>query len=493
MYSLSVCLIAKNEEKLIGNCLESLKDVAQEIIVVDTGSTDQTISIAQSYGAKVIRTRWQNDFSKARNLSLQYATKDWILVIDCDEKLLPSEAAKLKLLLSTDLPYEALHFKLDNWVDDRIISSAMVLRLFRNRKSYHFSGKMHEQVSPSIVAISGLSSISNVEIALSHYGYDNAISSQSFKSDRNLELLLSYDNADKNDYYYFALGNEYVRTQEYFKAIDCYLTCLNLCENMNPKPTCFPYSVMYLSNVYYHLGYYHKVIENCDLNEPFLPDFKDLYLIKTLAYQEMGKYYHALTYLNRYKSCIQTNFSYPSNQLSSVNIDTLSTTLAPRAIAPSLYTILFITKSTPSLIDSIKNIASISHKIFAFIPHEISESVKDTIQKLTYLGIEIIYVNSFQDAGCLNMLYEQLANQWVLLLNDNEMVHYSVVPLLNDIIATPEYTHYAFNLYNWQTHTASTGLRFIHVVDETSLITIPPTLGPTYITVYQNYDSSDAK
>ncbi|RLB04217.1 MAG: glycosyltransferase, partial [Deltaproteobacteria bacterium] len=86
---LSVCMIVKNEEKMLPKCLESIREVADEIIIVDTGSTDNTVAIAESFGAKVYFHPWEKDFSKHRNQSLSYATGDWILQIDADETLEP--------------------------------------------------------------------------------------------------------------------------------------------------------------------------------------------------------------------------------------------------------------------------------------------------------------------------------------------------------------------------------------------------------------------
>ena len=85
--TISVCLIVKNEEEFLPQCLESIKDVVDEIIVVDTGSTDRTVEIAKSFGAKVYHHAWENDFSKHRNQSIGYASSDWIFILDADEKV----------------------------------------------------------------------------------------------------------------------------------------------------------------------------------------------------------------------------------------------------------------------------------------------------------------------------------------------------------------------------------------------------------------------
>lgn len=91
-------MIVKNEERLLSRCLASVRALVDEIVVVDTGSSDRTVEIAESFGAQVYHTAWENDFSKARNLSLKHATKDWILVLDADEELRPDDHALVKAL-----------------------------------------------------------------------------------------------------------------------------------------------------------------------------------------------------------------------------------------------------------------------------------------------------------------------------------------------------------------------------------------------------------
>src|SRR3989338_10012371 len=106
--TLSACMIVKNEEKFLAQCLQSIKNAVDEIIVVDTGSTDRTVEIAQSFGAKIYYHPWRNSFSEARNHSLSYATCDWILQIDADEALEQSDIPLLHKLIQTD-SYNAIY------------------------------------------------------------------------------------------------------------------------------------------------------------------------------------------------------------------------------------------------------------------------------------------------------------------------------------------------------------------------------------------------
>src|SRR3972149_2146143 len=97
--TLSLCMIVKNEEKFLPACLESVKGHVDEIIIVDTGSTDRTVEIAESYNAKIYHHPWKNSFSKARNYSLKYATCDWILILDADEEIVKKDAHKLRKVI----------------------------------------------------------------------------------------------------------------------------------------------------------------------------------------------------------------------------------------------------------------------------------------------------------------------------------------------------------------------------------------------------------
>ncbi|MEG0086179.1 MAG: glycosyltransferase family 2 protein [Niameybacter sp.] len=487
MYTLSACLIAKNEENLIANCLESIKDIVQEIIVVDTGSTDRTLEIARSYGAKVTQIEWENDFSKARNLSLELATQDWILVLDCDETLSKEDGKKLKNLFSQQIPYEGFHIHLNNYIGGRTISSVLVLRLFKNRKAFRFKGKIHEQVGPTIVALYGIESVPYIDLAINHYGYDPTYSSQSLKSDRNLNLLLQYTPEQKDGYYYYVLGNEYVRISDYAEAIHCYLSSLDLCKKAHEKPVYLSYTVMHLGLVYYELKYYSKLIALCTDYEPLLPNFKDLYLLKSLGYKDMGQYAHSLDYLKRYKVCPTTECSYPSNQLSYVDSDELLNILEANQVQPTLYTAFLVSQNTPSLLESIRNMSGISYKIFAFLPIDQAAELNDLAHQMTYLGVTILWADSLQNTNLFTELYEEVKNSWLVILNDNEILPYPVVKQMEGFLDQPLYTHYTFNLYNLATATSTTGLRLIHVLSCDTLINVPPEVGSSYITLYQNY------
>ena len=94
--TISLCMITKNEEKFLELCLNSVKSIVDEIIIVDTGSTDKTKEIAKKFNAKIIDFKWIDDFSAAKNESLKHATRDWVLVLDADEVIEKKDLDKIK-------------------------------------------------------------------------------------------------------------------------------------------------------------------------------------------------------------------------------------------------------------------------------------------------------------------------------------------------------------------------------------------------------------
>src|SRR5690606_7038665 len=145
---LSVCVIAKNEEKFLGQCLRSIKGIASQIIVVDTGSTDRTVAIAEEHGAEVHHFTWCDDFSAARNAALEHATGDWVLVLDADEELSPEGIAELKQAMNAA---NTISWRLPI-VDAGKESEGCtyVPRLFRNAPGLFYVSRVHEQIFSSV-------------------------------------------------------------------------------------------------------------------------------------------------------------------------------------------------------------------------------------------------------------------------------------------------------------------------------------------------------
>ncbi|HAV64357.1 MAG TPA: hypothetical protein DCY13_18565, partial [Verrucomicrobiales bacterium] len=186
---LSVCLITRNEERFIGQCLDSVRDIAHQIVVLDTGSTDRTVAIAKQRGAEVHHFTWCDDFSAARNAALEHAKGDWVLVVDADE-VLPAEAAiHLRRALTA---HNTIGFRLpivDIGREDE--GCTYVPRLFRNAPGLFYLSRVHEQVFSSVEARRqewGME-FGVGTATLIHHGYTAEMVRDRNKVVRNLRLL----------------------------------------------------------------------------------------------------------------------------------------------------------------------------------------------------------------------------------------------------------------------------------------------------------------
>ncbi len=209
--TLSLCMIVKDEEEMLGRCLASICDHVDEIVIVDTGSTDRTVEIAHEFGAKVLHHEWTGDFSAARNVSFDAATSDWMMFLDADEVLVEGDAKRLREL--TGHVWREAHFLVEiNFtgdVEDGMAVTHEALRIFRNRPEYRFRGRIHEQIAYALPSyLPERLEVTNVR--MEHYGYLGAVRDAKGKSQRNIELL-SQQVADGIDtpFLHFNLGSEY--------------------------------------------------------------------------------------------------------------------------------------------------------------------------------------------------------------------------------------------------------------------------------------------
>ncbi|HUB88085.1 MAG TPA: glycosyltransferase [Verrucomicrobiae bacterium] len=186
---LSVCLIVKNEEKFLTQCLSSVKAIAHQIVVVDTGSTDRTVEIAKSFGAEIYPFAWRDDFSAARNAALEHATGDWILMLDADEELPAAEHAHLcDDMKRTDII--AFRLPLVN-KGEEAQGKHFVPRLFRNTPGVYYYSRIHEQVFPSLIQCGKAWGMKTAigTAQLLHHGYAKEVIADRNKVERNLKLL----------------------------------------------------------------------------------------------------------------------------------------------------------------------------------------------------------------------------------------------------------------------------------------------------------------
>src|SRR3954463_8364763 len=240
--TLSLCMIVKDEEEMLPRCLAAAKPAVDEIVVVDTGSTDRTVEIAESFGARVLHHEWNGSFSDARNVSLDAATGDWIMYLDADEVLVEEDAARLRALTGHTWR-EAFSLVETNYTGDAEDGTAMThnaLRMFRNRPEYRFKGRLHEQMA---YALPGYLTerIEYTQLRIEHYGYLGVVRDAKDKSRRNLELLQQQvAEGMESAFQSFNLGSEYLALGELETSVEHFEKAWRMLET-DPGRTVYPY------------------------------------------------------------------------------------------------------------------------------------------------------------------------------------------------------------------------------------------------------------
>lgn len=320
MISISTCIIAKNEEKNIEKCLNSIRNISDEIILVDTGSTDNTVALAKMFNAKIIYSKFENDFAKVRNLALDNATKEFILYLDCDEELDKIDATKLRKVLEDNPGYEGYTLNLINIIDGQVGVKTPSLRIFRNRPEYRFKGRIHEIIQPQIEALKGKDCFYISDLKFYHYGYGSSVSDIDLKSKRNLEILNSYEEWEKDGFYYYNLANEYLRINKFDEAIEYYKKSLDYEDTTGYKV----YIPIYMVNAFIDNNQLGNAIREGNEFLKIYPTNKDLYFLIGVCYSKLGMYKEFLECLLKYKEFSMNNYGYPEFNFHLINnIDAL--------------------------------------------------------------------------------------------------------------------------------------------------------------------------
>lgn len=232
---LSVTMMMRNEEKHIGRCLESIKDIADEIVIVDTGSTDKSIKIAKSYGAKVHRHPWKDDFSLHRNQVIRHSTGDWLLQIDADEELTGNKEGLKKTLARLSPEYNGVSVKLQD-VCQESGTQFNASRIFRNGK-IKYRRAVHN--IPIYEGAEKFGAVLYNDVTIIHHGSHYQISKKESKkkTKRTGTLLKKALIKDPEDYeLLFYLMQFYGTIEDYSKAIsygEKYLESKSLCNGFN--------------------------------------------------------------------------------------------------------------------------------------------------------------------------------------------------------------------------------------------------------------------
>ncbi|WP_024544598.1 glycosyltransferase [Picosynechococcus sp. NKBG15041c] len=200
---LSLCMIVKNEADALGTCLNSVRDLVGEIVILDTGSTDETVAIAKELGATVGHFEWNQDFAAARNEALKLVTKDWVLVLDADETLNP------KVILAIEQAIADPETLVVNLLRYEIGASqspySLVSRLFRRHPALEFTRPYHAMIDDSVQALLEKEPQWQIkelpQVAIFHTGYQREAIAKLEKSTRAKLAMESYYQTHPNDPY----------------------------------------------------------------------------------------------------------------------------------------------------------------------------------------------------------------------------------------------------------------------------------------------------
>lgn len=276
---ISVCMIVRNESAQLSSALESVPE-AYEKIVVDTGSTDDTVRIAESLGARVFHFAWTDDFAAARNESVSHATGDYILILDADERFAEDASEQIEQFVR-EHPNEPGIVSIWNQIDGEVHRTQMI-RFFPRSPRFRFRGIVHEQLFNGSEPADAVAS----QIGIMHLGYEKAVYEAQKKEERYLKLYnKQLKQEPRNGYLLYQIGKLHYSLQRYAEACEYLRLCVDLKEeNRMYYP---PMLVMYG----YALKNLNRSAEAEALLTPFLtlyPSFPDLpFLLGLLAMDTM--------------------------------------------------------------------------------------------------------------------------------------------------------------------------------------------------------------
>ncbi len=299
---LSLCMIVKNEEPFLPQVLTSVKNIVDEMVILDTGSTDRTVEIAKEFGARVHHFQWCNDFSAARNEVLNYVQGDWVLVLDADEVLNWEIVPHMKQAMKPER-----HLVI-NLVRQEVGASqspySLVSRLFRNHPEIRFSRPYHAMVDDSVQALLQREPhwqvVSLPGVAIKHYGYQPGAIAALDKFTRARQAMEGFLASHPNDPYVCSkLGALYVQIGQVSEGIE--LLERGLRATLVESEVLFELHYQ-LANAYTGLKNLTRALEHYQvaIQQPILP------LLKLGAYNNLGNLLLAAGDLTNAKRAYET-------------------------------------------------------------------------------------------------------------------------------------------------------------------------------------------
>lgn len=271
---ISACIIVKNEEEMLRNCLESIRSGVDEIIIVDTGSTDSTKKIAREFTKKVYDYEWENDFSAARNFAAAKASGDWIVAIDADECVdVENLKGAVKEIEEQKDQYNMYLVEITSFSGSLGESTTVnqMLRIYKNDGSICFKRAIHEQLQ----TVEGKPRINLSSLKLYHYGYLTDVVEKQDKKNRNVKIIQKdLKNENNKAFSFFNYGQELRRLKETEEALNNFVKAYSSKENVNEGWVRI--CLFYIVESLVILKRYEEALKIiCDVEElwPMVPDF----------------------------------------------------------------------------------------------------------------------------------------------------------------------------------------------------------------------------
>lgn len=236
---ISVCMIVRDEADCIARALQTVAPDAEEICIVDTGSVDDTVEIARSFGEKIKiqQVVWEDDFAKARNVSLEMATEDWILILDADEWLLPGHVIWLKHYIATlqeSSPQTGAYQPLVLSPTTTGVDLSQQIRVFRNHQGTRYVGRSHSGLD--FTPCGAPVGVVSIPVTIVHEGYMPYHMEPKAKLERNVRIQeKEHSEMGDNPYTLFNLGRTYFQLGRFGQANEC----LRKCQALKPEITAY--------------------------------------------------------------------------------------------------------------------------------------------------------------------------------------------------------------------------------------------------------------
>lgn len=288
---ISVCIIMKNEEKNIEECLKRIKPFGFEIVVVDTGSTDKSKEIALKYTDKVFDFKWIDDFSSARNFASEMAQNDFIFALDCDEFIEEIDLKEIEELIEKNKD-SILCPTIINLIErngEGLREYEKVSRIY-SKSVYHYVGKIHEQLA----RIDGKDSdYIDINSSFLHVGYLGNDEQKFKKAQRNVDLLQKQLDENGDDpYIYYQLGKAFFMQKKYKDAIRGFEKCLELEPNL--KLEYMGDNILSLCHCLINDKQYESALRVCQKYDKAYSNSADFQFVCGLAYMNNSKFSDAV-------------------------------------------------------------------------------------------------------------------------------------------------------------------------------------------------------